>query len=81
MNDEKLYFKAKTDLMGALAKQGVNFYTCRQSGLFSQGTLTHIKNGENISLNTASKVAWILGCQLTDIFEVVSDPYFPESHT
>lgn len=70
MNDEKQYFTYKINIIDALGQKGINFYTCRKSGLFSQGTLTHLRNGENISLNTAAKIANILGVSLSDLFDV-----------
>lgn len=73
MNDQKLYFKFKIDVLAALNEKGINFYTCRKDGTFSQGTLTHLRKGENISLNTAAKICSILQCELSDIIEIIPD--------
>ena len=73
MNDKNIYFRYKIDVLDALnTKKHINFYTCRGDGTFSQATLTKIKNGENISLNTACKICSILECQLSDIIEIVT---------
>lgn len=78
MNDKKMYFKYRVDILNALAERGINFYTCRKTEMFSQGTLTHLRKRENISLNTASKIASILGCELSDLFEVIPDDSTPD---
>lgn len=74
MNDQKLYFKFKIDVLAALSEKGINYYTCKKDGMFSQGTLTHLRKQENISLNTAAKICSILQCELSDIIEIIPDP-------
>ena len=73
MNDKKLYFRFKIDILSALKDHGITYHNCRENGVFSQGTLTHLRKGENISLNTACKICAILGVQLSDVFEVISE--------
>ena len=74
MNDKKIYFKFKIDILKALAKKGITYHACSKDGMFSQGTLTRLRKGENISLNTACKICAVLGMELSDIIEIVPDP-------
>ena len=66
-------YKYKIDIISALAEKGVTYYSCRKNGLFSQGTLRKLRNGENVTLATLDRVCNILGCQLSDIIEIIPD--------
>ena len=75
MNDKNKYFRFKVNIIELLSEKGITAHSCKpkgkHEGMFSQGTLTHLKKGENISLNTACKICSILGCELSDIIEII----------
>lgn len=64
-------YRYKIDVMQRLKERGYNTYTIKQSGALSQGTLTKIKNGGNITLDTLNTLCIMLKCQISDIIEII----------
>lgn len=69
------YYRYKKDIVAELAKIEITPYTCKtkKKNALSQGTFTKLKRHEELTLNTAAKIAQLLDCQLSDLFEVIPD--------
>ena len=59
-----------TEIMQKLAERGYTTYKIRQKKLLPQGTLTKIKNGGNITLDTLNTICCLLRCQISDIVQI-----------
>ena len=59
-----------TEIMQKLAERGYTTYKIRQKNLLPQGTLTKIKNGGNITLDTLNTICCLLRCQISDIVQI-----------
>lgn len=57
-------------VMKMLAERGYTTYKMRQNNILPQGTLTKIKNGGNITLETLNTVCCMLKCQISDIVTI-----------
>ncbi len=58
------------DIIKKLAARGFTTYKIRQGNLLSQGTLTKIKQGGNITLDTLNTICCLLKCQISDIVSI-----------
>ncbi len=60
----------KIDVFQELNKRGINSYTSSKNKLFSQGTMTKLKNGDaTISFHVLDNLCQILELQPGDIIE------------
>ena len=57
----------KMDVEEELRKHGYNSYRLKKDNLLPATTLTRIKNGENITMNTLNSLCVMLRCQPSDI--------------
>ena len=57
----------KMDVEEELRKHGYNSYRLKKDNLLPTTTLTRIKNGENITMNTLNSLCVMLRCQPSDI--------------
>lgn len=60
----------KIDVVQALAEKGYNSYKIKKDNIMSQGTLTKLKNKENITLETINTICCLLRCNIGDILEI-----------
>lgn len=60
----------KIDVVQAMADKGYNSYRLKKDNLMSQGTLTKLKNKENVTIKTLNDVCCILRCDISDIIEI-----------
>lgn len=58
------------EIMKKLAARGYTSYKIRQDNILPQGTLTKIKNGGNITLETLNTLCCLLKCQISDIVTI-----------
>ena len=65
-------YRYKIDVVQALSDKGYNSYKLKQSKLLSQGTLSKLKNNENVTLETLNAVCLMLRCNIEDIIEIVA---------
>ena len=65
-------YKYKIDVVQALSDRGYTSYKLKQSKLLSQGTLSKLKNNENVTLETLNAVCLMLRCNIEDIIEIVA---------
>ena len=63
-------YKYKIDVVKALADRGYNSYRIKKDGIISQGSLTKLKNGGNVTLQTINAVCCMLRCDIGDILEI-----------
>lgn len=57
----------KMDVEEELRKHGYNSYRLKKDNLLPATTLTRIKQGENITMNTLNSLCVMLRCQPSDI--------------
>lgn len=57
-------------IMRKLASRGYTTYRIRKDNILPQGTLTKIKNGGNITLETLNVICCLLRCQISDIIQI-----------
>lgn len=60
----------KIDVVQALAEKGYNSYKIKKDNIMSQGTLTKLKNKENVTLDTLNTVCCLLRCDIGDIITI-----------
>lgn len=60
----------KIDVVQALAEKGYNSYKIKKDNIISQGTLTKLKNKENVTLDTLNTVCCLLRCDIGDIITI-----------
>lgn len=60
----------KIDVVQAMADKGYNSYRLKKDNLMSQGTLTKLKNKENVTIKTLNDVCCMLRCDISDIIEI-----------
>lgn len=53
-----------------LADRGYTSYKIRKDNILPQGTLTKIKSGGNITLETLNTICCLLKCQISDIVRI-----------
>lgn len=63
--------KFKIDVIEELAKRGYTRKVIKETNIFSQSTLTRIKNCENITTDAINKLCLILRLQPGDLLEEV----------
>ena len=63
--------KYKIDVLKALKEAGYNTTRLRDEKLLSQSTIQYLREGKPITLENLSKICLMLGCQLSDVMEVV----------
>lgn len=61
----------KVEVMKELKKNGYTAGICRRNKILSESTMTHFRRGEEVDWFALNKVCLILGCQISDILEVV----------
>lgn len=64
-------YRYRIDVVGALAEKGYNSYRIKKEKLMSQGTLTKLKNNENVTLETINTVCCMLRCNIGDVIEII----------
>lgn len=57
-------------MMEKLSNRGYTTYKIRKENILPQGTLTKIKNGGNITLETLNVICCLLKCQISDIVTI-----------
>lgn len=57
-------------IMEKLAKRGYTSYRMRKDGILPQGTLTKLRSGGNITLETLNVICCLLKCQISDIINI-----------
>ena len=66
--------KYKIDVQAELVKRGYTTYRIKQDNLLPGQTLSNLKNGKMVNMETLGKICVMLKCQPGDIIEsVVSD--------
>ena len=66
--------KYKIDVQAELVKRGYTTYRIKQDNLLPGQTLSNLKNGKMVNMETLGKICAMLRCQPGDIIEsVVSD--------
>lgn len=61
----------KVDVISELAKRGWTNSRFREEKVISQATLTRLKRGESVTLETVNVICLILRMQPGDLFEIV----------
>lgn len=65
--------KYKIDIIQALESKGYTSYKLRHDKVFSQGTITRLKNQRAVTIGSLNKLCGLLDCQLGDIIEHVRE--------
>ena len=66
--------KYKIDVQAELVKRGYTTYRIKQDNLLPGQTLSNLKNGKMVNMETLGKICVMLKCQPGDIIEsVVTD--------
>ena len=63
--------KYKIDVIKALKEKGYTVTQIRRDGLLSGKTLTALKEGGNITIDTLNRLCIMLRCQPSDLIECV----------
>ena len=63
-------FKYKINVMEELSKKGFTSTRLRNSKILSEATMTNIRAGKSVTLETLNIICVILRCQLSDIIEI-----------
>ena len=63
--------KYKIDVQAELVKRGYTTYRIKQDNLLPGQTLSNIKNGKMVNMETLGKICVMLRCQPGDIIESV----------
>lgn len=61
----------KINVYEELAKRGYNTYRLKKDGLVPSQTVTNLKNGKMVNMETLGKICVMLRCQPGDIIESV----------
>jgi Predicted transcriptional regulator len=64
--------KYKIDVMEALKKKGYTSTRLRNEKILPESTMTRLRNDEPIGMDALSTICIILGCQPSDVIEVVA---------
>ena len=59
------------EIMKRLSDAGWSSYKIRKAGAIPEGTLSRIRKGESITIDTVDKICELCGCQPGDILEYV----------
>lgn len=65
--------KYKINIVEALRDDGYNTNRIRQEKLLGEATITRLRRGEMISMESISRICKLLRCQPGDIVEYVED--------
>ena len=65
-----MYSYDGNEIMQKLARRGYTSSKIRKDNILPQGTLTKIKNGGNITLETLNTICCMLKCQISDIVSI-----------
>lgn len=57
-------------ILKKLSDRGYTSYKIRKDNILPQGTLTKIKNGGNVTLETLNIICCLLKCQISDIVTI-----------
>lgn len=68
----------KINILDVLNKNGYNTNCIRKNKLLSERTLQNLRNGDYISLKSLDKICNLLGCDIADLIEHVSDDFINE---
>lgn len=60
-------------LFELLKERGITSYTLRKNPVISQGTLTKLKNNEQVNSGVINNLCALLDCQPADIMEYIPD--------
>ena len=63
--------KYKIDVQAVLVKRGYTTYRIKQDNLLPGQTLSNLKNGKMVNMETLGKICVMLRCQPGDIIESV----------
>lgn len=58
------------EILNKLSARGYTTYKIRKENILPQGTLTKIRNGGNITLETLNIICCLLKCEITDIVKI-----------
>lgn len=72
-NEVFFLIKYKFDIIDALNAAGYYRQKIKDGKLISQGSLTRIKRGEPVSIDTIDTICRLLSCQPGDLLEYVPD--------
>lgn len=61
----------KVEVMKELKKKGYTAGICRRNKILPESTMTRFRHGEIVTFDAINKVCLLLGCQISDILEVV----------
>jgi putative transcriptional regulator len=61
--------KYKIDILQALKDKGYNTNRIRKEKMIGEATLSHIRQGDMISMQTLGTICQLLDCQPSDIIE------------
>ncbi len=65
-----MYHYDGNEIMQKLANRGYTSYKMRKENILPQGTITKIRNGGNITLETLNTICCLLKCQISDIVNI-----------
>ena len=57
-------------ILKKMSDRGYTSYKIRKDNILPQGTLTKIKNGGNVTLETLNIICCLLKCQISDIVNI-----------
>lgn len=63
------------DILNKLSDRGYTTYKIRKEKILPQGTLTKIRNGGNITLETLNIICCLLKCEISDIVKIEITDY------
>lgn len=66
-------FKYKIDVLQALKEKGYSTYRIQQEKLIGHASLTDMKKGKVVGINTLETICRLLDCQPGDIIEYVKE--------
>ncbi|MBO5483835.1 MAG: helix-turn-helix transcriptional regulator [Lachnospiraceae bacterium] len=65
-----MYHYDGNEIMKKMSDRGYTSYKIRKENILPQGTLTKIKKGGNITLETLNTICCLLKCQISDIVHI-----------
>ncbi len=64
-------FKYRSDVLKDLLDKGYTQTYIRESKILGQKTLSQLRHGKSVSLETLNTICLMLECQISDIIEIV----------
>lgn len=58
------------EILNKLSDRGYTTYKIRKDKILPQGTLTKIRNGGNITLETLNVICCLLKCEISDLVKI-----------